>query len=969
MFNRKRFFSVVRMRSVALAIVGICFLTIAAGATSAAGFSIVDSVKGLLGLAGGDPPRADLMRTESVDRPEALLLTENFAYSAGTSLNGQGGWTSHSGTTNPILVTSPGLSYPGYAGSGIGNAVTLTTTGEDDNVTFAGQSSGSVYAAAMVNVASAQLTGDYFLHLFDGAVGTNAFRGRVFVKKDANNATYGFGLQFGSANTNLVYTPTTYETGTTHLIVLKYTFVDGTNNDIVSLFVDPALGGAEPPVTLTTADSSQTDAVNLDGIALRQGTAANAPAETVDGIRVGTSWADVASGGGGTPNPTPTPTPGLPTPTPSPSPTPTPIASPSPTVPPVPFTAGDVVLYRVGDGAAALTSAATTVFLDEYTTSGTFVQTIRMPVAVSGANRILTASGTSAAEGMLTRSTDGNYLVLTGYDKAPGGSNPSADSPATTNRVVARVASNASVDTTTALNDPTTNIRGSASTNGTDIWLTASGNGSRYTTIGSTTSVQLATTPTNLRGTAIFSGQLYVSSATGTFQGISTVGTGLPTTSGQTITLLSGFPTTTGPSPYQFAFFNANTLYVADDRAIASGGGVQKWTQSGGTWTLANTFNSGLTSGCRGLVLASGGGGQAVIYASTADSLSKLVTVTDDGTAAPPFTNLATTGANTAWRGVAFVPSGGPVPTPTPSPTPPTTPTPVATPTPPGTPTPSPSPGGHTAFDFDGDHKTDLSVWRSSLGQWWISRSAGGTTGIAFGESTDIPRAADYTGDGKTDVAFFRPSDSNWYVIRSEDFTYYAFPFGTTGDLPVTGDFDGDGHADAAVYRPSAQTWFIARSTGGVLSVPFGLNGDIPVPADYDGDGKTDVAIYRPGPGQWWYLRSSDNQVFAATFGSSTDKPTPGDFTGDHKADIAFFRPSEATWYVIRSEDFTYYAFPWGASSDKPAPGDYDGDGKFDAAVFRPSDTVWYILKSSGGSLAIQFGLANDTPVPGQSIP
>lgn len=319
-------------------------------------------------------------------------------------------------------------------------------------------------------------------------------------------------------------------------------------------------------------------------------------------------------------------------------------------------------------------------------------------------------------------------------------------------------------------------------------------------------------------------------------------------------------------------------------------------------------------------------------------------------------------------------PPASPTPTPpaSPTPTPPAspTPTPPATPSPSPSASPSPSPGGRTAFDFDGDRHADVSVWRGSAGQWWLNRSMAGVVGIAFGQSSDTPRAADYTGDGKTDVAFYRPSEGTWYILRSEDFTFYAFPFGDPTDIPAPADYDGDGKADAAVYRPSMQTWYILRSTGGVSSVPFGLAEDIPVPADYDGDGKADVAIYRPSAGQWWYIRSGNGSVFAASFGSSTDKPAPGDYTGDGKADLTFYRPSEGSWYVLRSEDLTFYAFPFGAATDKPAPADYDGDGRFDAAVFRSSDTTWYILRSSNGSvLPVPFGLASDTPVPGQSIP
>ena len=280
------------------------------------------------------------------------------------------------------------------------------------------------------------------------------------------------------------------------------------------------------------------------------------------------------------------------------------------------------------------------------------------------------------------------------------------------------------------------------------------------------------------------------------------------------------------------------------------------------------------------------------------------------------------------------------------------------------------SPTSATSFDFDGDHKADLSVFRPSVGEWYYHQSGNGfVTGFGFGSSTDRPVPADFTGDGKTDIAFFMPSTADWYVLRSEDSTYYAFPFGASGDIPAPADFDGDGQADPTVYRPSAQTWFILKSTGGVSSVPFGLPNDVPVPADYDGDGLADVGIYRPDVGQWWNLRSSNGSVFAANFGSSTDKPVAGDYTGDGAADVAFFRPSEATWYVLRSEDQSFFAFPFGSATDKPAPADFDGDGKFDAAIFRPSDTNWYILKSTGGVVIQQFGLPNDVPLPGAFVP
>jgi hypothetical protein len=272
--------------------------------------------------------------------------------------------------------------------------------------------------------------------------------------------------------------------------------------------------------------------------------------------------------------------------------------------------------------------------------------------------------------------------------------------------------------------------------------------------------------------------------------------------------------------------------------------------------------------------------------------------------------------------------------------------------------------------DFDGDGKSDLSIYRPAVGEWFYQKSSDGVVpGFQFGASTDKIVPGDYTGDGKTDIAIWRPSNGFWFILRSEDFLVYGFPFGTDGDVPVPGDYDGDGKTDAAVFRPTTVTWIINKSSGGVAFHTFGAAGDKPVVADYDGDGKTDIAIYRPSVGEWYYQRSSDGVVPGFQFGSSTDKPVQGDYTGDGKADIAFWRPSTGFWYVLRSEDFLFYGFPWGLSTDLPAPGDFDGDGKMDASVFRPSDTVWYINRSTAGVFIQQFGAAADKPVPSAFIP
>ena len=274
---------------------------------------------------------------------------------------------------------------------------------------------------------------------------------------------------------------------------------------------------------------------------------------------------------------------------------------------------------------------------------------------------------------------------------------------------------------------------------------------------------------------------------------------------------------------------------------------------------------------------------------------------------------------------------------------------------------------GKPPYDFDGDGKTDVSVFRPGGGEWWYGTSSNGGHGAAvFGTASDVIAPADYTGDGKTDMAFFRPSTGEWFFLRSEDFSFYSFPFGGNGDLPAPADYDGDGKADAAVYRPSTGTWYAFRSSDGQVSITgFGVAGDQPIPADYDGDGMADIGIFRPNGtngAEWWILRSTAG-LLAVQFGGSDAKAVPGDYTGDGKADVAFFN-STGAWYILRSEDLSFYSFPFGVGTDIPVPGDYDGDGRIDAAVFRDSSATWFMQGSTSGTMITAFGVPGDRPVP-----
>lgn len=346
-----------------------------------------------------------------------------------------------------------------------------------------------------------------------------------------------------------------------------------------------------------------------------------------------------------------------------------------------PLTLGNLVTVRVGDGANALTNATQAVFLDEYTPAGVLVQSIALPTAPNGNNRQFTFRGGSTSEGYLNVSSNGLYLLLAGYDVPPGAAVALTEqAPAsTTNRVVARIDLAGQIDTTTALTDaynggPTTagNVRAAVSDDGSRFWLSGTGAsgsaGVRYVAaVGDTTSIGVQSgAPTNTRVAGIYDGQLYTSSASTVYLGINKVGDGLPTAPGQAaVTLLQGFPTTGGTaasSAYDFFFADPDTLYVADDNAVAStAGGINKWTRDPvtGTWTKQYRLQLG-GAGAQTAARSISGfvqNGVTTLYAvcnTSGLATTTLVSVVDAGPASA-VTALATSPANTAFRGLRLL--------------------------------------------------------------------------------------------------------------------------------------------------------------------------------------------------------------------------------------------------------------------------------------------------------------------------
>lgn len=247
------------------------------------------------------------------------LLTENFEYELG-NLYSQGGWLKY-GTqaAGPVQVIDNALTYPDYQDKAVGKAVHLTqvASGEDlmRAVSETAISSGKVYLSALVKV-NAVADNQYFLAFIQptsaGIVDkkTPPENTRLIASKGSADGKFVFKISRNSAT--LFESTEEFELGKTYLVVMSYEFKEGTKNDVVQLWVNPAVASTEPQpnAAINSATHTGADMKSFQAIELRQGSSATkvGPEVIVDAIRVGAAWTDLFDVASTEPTMTVTPT-------------------------------------------------------------------------------------------------------------------------------------------------------------------------------------------------------------------------------------------------------------------------------------------------------------------------------------------------------------------------------------------------------------------------------------------------------------------------------------------------------------------------------------------------------------------------------------------------------------------------------------------------------------------------------------
>jgi len=329
------------------------------------------------------------------------------------------------------------------------------------------------------------------------------------------------------------------------------------------------------------------------------------------------------------------------------------------------FTSGRLVAVQTSGSVSKGGSAVT---LLEYTTAGVAGTSVAIPA--TGLTPLQMAAGPGGTEGFLTRSTDGSFLMLGGYSTSTTGiTDITATTSSTAPRVIFKVDPSG---TPTQVGSSTTNysandIRGAVS-DGTNYWAAgasvASVDGIDYYGPGNAVALGTGATPVKAYGMQIFNGQIYYStqkagpSNTSSHLGIfsmSSVSSTLPTSGTVNTTQIIDMGTVV---PADFSFNSTTDVCYVAIPLNTSGGGIQKWTKTGGIWTAQYILGTGVTNiGAYGLVVDYSGT-NPIIYATTFETNTtgnRIIKITDTG-AGSTATTLATASANTWFHGIAFAP-------------------------------------------------------------------------------------------------------------------------------------------------------------------------------------------------------------------------------------------------------------------------------------------------------------------------
>ena len=248
----------------------------------------------------------------------AQIFIENFATATvGANVEGYNGWIVSPKSSDNLGVSpkigAGALTYTGYASSGIGNVAILdsingsasstqritthyATYGNDTMKVATGE---KLYVAFLAKISLESKTNtvrDFFT--FEASKTSSMTRGRLFTKIE-KTGNFVLAISKNSTSSSILVESDSLSVNDTHLIVMVYEGIDGSNNDMVTVYYNPDLSKPESEQTKKIALKTVNGVVSETGVSDYSNTAGLAfnlrqrgIGAQIGGIRAAKNWTD-----------------------------------------------------------------------------------------------------------------------------------------------------------------------------------------------------------------------------------------------------------------------------------------------------------------------------------------------------------------------------------------------------------------------------------------------------------------------------------------------------------------------------------------------------------------------------------------------------------------------------------------------------------------------------------------------------